>query len=365
MLMDLAAERPNDPDIPLWLAEALLASGDYPAALARFRTMLEASFEQPRRWENFINAAAGMKVLPREHLPLLRRIAERATREIAQPEVLSRLAYILLQNGEKPLAQPLLDRAIALKPADAAPRIEIAGVLALAGRYRDALAMYGRVPLAQQDPLRLVTLYAALEDWPMAEKLCWSALQQTPDNRELWRWLADVLSWKGDYERSLEWFAKLLRDKPDDADLLTRIAEVTLWSGNAAAALPKFDALLQRSFENPRLWAGYLAAAANAGQLDQDNLRLISRINDRFNESDATAEKLHSDSLFIAHLAHALARSGSTAQAESLFARALELPARDLTERKQLAGILAGAKKYKECLRYSIGFPSIPMSVCV
>jgi tetratricopeptide (TPR) repeat protein/cellulose synthase/poly-beta-1,6-N-acetylglucosamine synthase-like glycosyltransferase len=361
LLRQLAIERPNDPQIPIWLAEALLASGDFAGALERFRTMLEASFDQPEIRDHYVNAAAGLKALPAEHLPLIRRIAEQGVRgDVVRPEILSRLAWLLMPHNEKALVGRLLDRAVLLHPKDPKHRVELAGCLSKVGRYRDALAMYEGVPAEMQDPFTLIALESAISNWTAAEKLCWSTLQRDPDDRKAWRWLGDVLSWKGEHTRALEWFEKLLRDKPDDAELQIRVAEVTLWSGDAGAALNKFHALLEKSFENPRLWSGFLAAVVAAPNVSEEQQAQVLRIFERSKANDAIAEKKRDDPLFLARLAHALARADLTGEADLLFARALELAPQDGTERKELAGILALAKRYKDAIGLFEGLPLEP-----
>ena len=358
LLRALAADRPNDPQIIVWMAEALLASGDYPGAMDRLRTMLDTSFEQPRLWEHYANAASGLRQLPIEHLAMLRRIAERgAAGGIPKPEILSRLSWVLILNNDKTLVPRLLTLAVALKPKDPAQRVEIAGVLALAGRYRDALAMYEGVPLELQDPARLIALHSALKEWEPAEKLCWATLKKNPNDRVTWRWLADVLSWKGDYERSLEWFAKLLKEKPDDRDIQTRIAEVTLWRREVASALKQFEGLLAGTFEDDRLWSGFLAAAAQNKSLTPSQIRLIERIHERLRTMDAVSRKLRDDAMFLARLADGLIKAGQKTEAEALFKWALDAAPIEQADRLELADVLVSAGRFKDAINLFEGFP--------
>jgi tetratricopeptide (TPR) repeat protein/cellulose synthase/poly-beta-1,6-N-acetylglucosamine synthase-like glycosyltransferase len=352
LLKTLIEELPHDPDLPIRLAEALLAKGDHISALSRFVALLGSNFEQPNCWDGFINASAALRHLPPGQVPLLRKIAGRATKgDISKPEILSRLVYVLLENGDEKVATPLLEQVAKLKPSDPAVRDEIAGVLSYAGRNREALRMMEGVPPEKVDPYRLIACNAALREWAEAERLCWDVLKRNPKDRRAARWLADVLSWEGDYPAALEWFAKLLHDTPDDLELQLRVAEVTLWHGDTVAALEKHQALLEKTFDDPRIWEGFLVAAGAAKMLTPGQARLMRRIHERFLVDDATTEKLRANPLFLTRLAGGLARAGQTKDADALFARALQIAPTAAEERKNLAVALVAAKRFTDAVR--------------
>jgi tetratricopeptide (TPR) repeat protein len=208
--------------------------------------------------------------------------------------------------------------------------------------------MYEGVPPERRDPFRLIPLHAALRDWPASEKLCWAALQRDPDDRRAWRWLADVLSWKGDYPRSLEWFEKLAKANPDDADVRFRIGEVRLWSGDAASALIAFHALLERSFELPQVWNGFLSAAGRVSSLTPSHMKMVARIRERATANDPAGDKLRANPVFLANLGRAVAKTGDEAEGGQFLSQAFALDPREPAIRRELAGVLAGAGHYSE-----------------
>jgi predicted Zn-dependent protease len=93
ILQTLARERPGDPEMPIHVAEALLAAGDAAGALARYTAGLEADFARQRLWDGFADAAAALHTIPPGSLAVAKRLAERGVAgEFKRIETLSRLA---------------------------------------------------------------------------------------------------------------------------------------------------------------------------------------------------------------------------------------------------------------------------------
>jgi tetratricopeptide (TPR) repeat protein/cellulose synthase/poly-beta-1,6-N-acetylglucosamine synthase-like glycosyltransferase len=352
LLRELAEAAPNDPELPVRLAEVTLWSGDYDQALARFQALLEAKFDRPELWSSYVAAASSAKSLAESHRRMVLRIIEQAALEAPQDSLFfGRLAWVLHRLKEDEKAGPLLDRAVASPPQDPAARRELAGVLAAAGRSKAALQLYEGLTLDLEDRCRLAALYAADKNFAAAEEQCRAILREKPGDKRVARQLADVLSWKKDYAEALALFEKLARDDPKDAELPLRLAEVTLWSGDHDKALARFQALLVANFDQPKLWLGYVNAAAGAQKLDARQAELAARIAE---QALACESK---DVALLTRLAWVLHRLKDTAKAGPLLDRALALPPQEPAARKELAGVLAAAGKTKAALGLYEGLP--------
>jgi tetratricopeptide (TPR) repeat protein len=355
LLLELAHLAPDDPAIPVRLAEATLAAGDHPAALDRFAALLAASFEQPALWEGLVNAAAGCNPFPETRALLLRRVAARAdTGEVRSPAVLARLAWLLLPRGgpDRTVALRLLERAVALGPSEPEVVLELSGVLSAAGLNAPARKLYLKLPPERQDPYRLVDLNAALKDWKQAEAQCWRVLQRVPDDPRARLLLADVLSWKGEHATALELLGQLAQSPAGDPIVPVRIAEVTLWSGDAAGALARFRPLLVKAPHDPRVCGGYVAALASGAPLDPRDAELVQRLHRRMGAQGAAGTgSLRADGLFLARLAVALRRTGDGVAGDALLARVMESPPTSPANRVEMGGILAAAGRPADALK--------------
>jgi tetratricopeptide (TPR) repeat protein/cellulose synthase/poly-beta-1,6-N-acetylglucosamine synthase-like glycosyltransferase len=337
---------PGNAELQLRVAEATLGAGEYDAALERFQALLEARPDQADLQRGFVNAAASARALNEAQSRLLVRAAEAtAGAKCKDVAYLTRVAWALHRAGDVERAAAMLDRALALRPQEPAARKELAGVLAAAGRTKEALRLYEGLPLGPDDHRRLASLCAADQDFAAAERHCRTVLKDRPDDAEALRQLADVLSWKKDYPEALELFEKLVRAAPEDKQLQTRLAEVTLWSGAHDRAMTRFEALLEARFDQPALWRGFADAAASAQQLTPSAARLASKIADRVLTEDSK------DGVLLTRLAWVLHRQKEAARAGALLDRAVSRRPEDPAARKELAGVLAAAGKTKAALR--------------
>jgi tetratricopeptide (TPR) repeat protein/cellulose synthase/poly-beta-1,6-N-acetylglucosamine synthase-like glycosyltransferase len=353
LLLDLARLAPDDPTVPVRLAEATLAAGDYQGAANRYAALLAASFEQPPLWEGFVNAAAGCKPFPETHAPLLRQIAGRAEKgEIKSAPILARIAWLLLPRGEREraAAAKLLERALAAGTKGPDETLELSGVLSAIGMHADARRLYLTLPSGRQDPYRLVELHAAVRDWKEAETQCWRILQRVPNDKKGRRLLADVWSWKGNFTDSLNLLGTLSKEMPDDAELPVRLAEVTLWSGDFLEARARYRALLAKS-DDLKLWPGYLAAVAGAGVIAKTDADRANKMYERAVAADETGEQLQADAVFLARLAVVLAKTGDKARADRLLTKATHLEPREPEVRKTLARALAACGRLTAALK--------------
>src|SRR5262249_11352623 len=155
-----------------------------------------------------------------------------------------------------------------------------------------------------------------------------------PNDTKMRRQLADILSWKKDYQASLALFEELRQESPTDAEIPIRIAEVLLWSGAYEDALVRFHALLEAKFEQPQIWKSYADAAASAKKVGPAHNQMLIRIF-RWTMSNDT-----NDPVLLARLAWPLYRAGEKAPAGELLDKALALNPKDPAARKELASVL-------------------------
>ncbi|HVS37471.1 MAG TPA: tetratricopeptide repeat protein [Gemmataceae bacterium] len=394
-LEELVKKDPTNQEYAVRLAEVTLWSGDCDRALQRYASLLTADFDRPALWWGFVDAAAGAGAMSDAQVRVALAIADKTRagehksdrvveafrkqgKEMAEASYLTRLAWVLLQHAKDPArAGVMLDMALALRPAAPTARKELAGVLAAAGRYTEALGMYDGLTLIWQDRLPLARIYAAAEDFDGAQEQCRLVLQAQPLDKEAQRLLADVFSWKGDYSESLTLFEQLAKAFPDDKDLRRRQAEVALWSGDAARALVLFDAALAVDPDQPVLWQGFMEAAGRAPQLtaeqtarakeiagktiapDPRNVELMARVawvqfhhlNDREGGQamGRRAALLPSqDPAALTRLGWVLYELGDKDEAKSVLGRAVGLKPRPLAVRRELAGVLTAAGQFAD-----------------
>jgi cellulose synthase/poly-beta-1,6-N-acetylglucosamine synthase-like glycosyltransferase/predicted Zn-dependent protease len=352
LLAQLATARPNDAEVPVRQAEVTLWSGAYDEALARYQALVDARPEQRDLWPGYAAAASSAKELTEVQRRTVLRMVERVEAEGAKDGAfLGRLAWVLHRLRDDDRAAVLIEKAEDLPPEDPVARKELAGDLAALGRTRAALHMYEGLPLDTDDHFRLATLYAADRDFTAAERECRTVLKDRPEDRKVLRELADVLSWKKDYEEALKLFERLAREDPTDAGLPLRLAEVHLWKGDYDEALARFGAMLEEKFDRPELWGPYVDAAAGAGRLSPRQVRLALHI------AEQTAVGACKEVPFLTRLAWVLYRGKETERAGALLDRALGLRPRDPAARKELAGVLAALGRTRAALRMYDGLP--------
>jgi cellulose synthase/poly-beta-1,6-N-acetylglucosamine synthase-like glycosyltransferase/predicted Zn-dependent protease len=392
---ELTRKDPTNPYYPVRLAEVTLWSGQAPRALVRFEALLRADFRRPELWWGYVDAAAASTQLTGTQASLARSIRDeavegghrspavveafrRADRELAEDSFLTRLAWILIEHvRDSKGAEVLLDRALSLHPKRPERRKELAGVLAAARRYREALQQYDGLPLDIDDRLQLARIHAGAEDFAAAAAQCQLVLKQQPLHHGAQVLLADVLSWQQRFAEALELFGQLRKAFPDDAYLSRRQAEVTLYSGDVARALELFEAQLGANLEQPLLWRGFMDAAGRSTTLTTRQEGLARRIATRPIADEPrhiellaqTAWVLHhhlkdkqragtlllravllncEEPAVLARLAWVLHRVGDPANRDLVLKRALALRPRSAYVREELARVLAATQHVQE-----------------
>jgi tetratricopeptide (TPR) repeat protein/cellulose synthase/poly-beta-1,6-N-acetylglucosamine synthase-like glycosyltransferase len=366
LLQALAAELPGDDALPVRLAEVALAGGNAGEASLRFMALLEKSFDQPRLWRGFLDAAGSAPLTPL-HAATAERIATRAA-EGALPDAayLSRLVWVLHRLGPNApedrrhaaTTQKLLDRAVALKPKVPAARKELAGMLAVAGRFEDARRLYEGLALGLKDRLVLADLHTGAGDYAAAEKQCWEVLQVTPQDPLVLRKLADVLSWQGHYSRSQAVFARLATLNPGDETIPLRVAEVTQWGGDNALAARLFEDLLSRNPHQPAAVRGFLAAVGGLRVLTPGQVRRVKRIHQSSLAGGTIDPALRRDAVYLCRLARALSLAGDEAPAKAVLDRAVALRPEKPDDVQALVDLLAAFGRPHEALALSAKLPA-------
>jgi cellulose synthase/poly-beta-1,6-N-acetylglucosamine synthase-like glycosyltransferase/predicted Zn-dependent protease len=342
----LIADNPKDHELLRRRAEVTLWSGAYDKALTQFEKLLTTQFEQPALWPAFVDAASSAAELTDEQGRIAQRIAERVSRaEAKDVALLTRLAWVLQRLKKPDLVGSLLNRAVALKPQDAAARRELAGVLAAAGRGKDALHLYDGLALDVDDHYRLAMLHAAEKDFEGAERQCRALLRERPEDKQALRLLASVLGWKKDYPEAIALVQRLADEDPQDAELPIRLAELLLWSGDYEKAAARYQELLENHFDRPELCRGFVDAAAGLPQLSEGQAGIVLRIRETVENAGST------DPAFLARLAWLVYRVREPAKAGALLDRAIALRPRDQGVRRELAGTLAAVGRARDALQ--------------
>ncbi len=357
---ELIRRDPVDIDLRIRLAEVYLWSKDYSSSLGVLVNLPETALSRLEVRRGFIDSAsANGKLLDRAAIVRAQAIAKWTLDAPPNEEIrssvsyLSRLAWVLLKGSDRELADKLLSAAMALKPKEPADRKELGGVLAAAERVAEAFQMYEGLTLEGDDRFRIIGLYSASRDFGHAEEECRKILRTEAGNRLARHWLADVLSWKGMHEESLRLFHELQILEPTNAEIPVRIAEVTLWSGDAAAALPLFAGLLAKEFDRPRLWEGFVAAAAVVPALNKEQLNLITRIRGVAKQTEIKSAP------FWSRLAWIVYREHGESEAGAYLDQAIALKPTTANERREIAGVLSAFKRYKE----AAAFYDFPLTV--
>ena len=394
---ELIREFPADPELPVRVAQVALWSGDYSTAADRFRVLLATDFDRPWLWYEYVDAAASAKKLTTEQDRLTRAIADRvaagdhvspraesearkAGRTLKEGVFLTRLAWVLWEHvKDAGRATTVLDKAVALPAGEPAARKELAGVLAAAKRFDEALTQYDGLTLGPDERLGLARIYAAAGRFPQAIEQCKEVLKTRPLDREARTTLADALSFDGRFAESLALFDTLLEMNPGDAELRRRRAEVTLWSGDVAGGLTRFEELLRGDADNPKLGRGFIEAAGRTESLSPDQLKLAQRVVSRPDVTESKDTELLAragwvlfrhlndeagstsllvramgarpkDAAVLTRLAWALHRAGHKGNADVVLGEAVALAPKDPRTRRELAGVLTAVGRFPDAL---------------
>jgi cellulose synthase/poly-beta-1,6-N-acetylglucosamine synthase-like glycosyltransferase/tetratricopeptide (TPR) repeat protein len=343
----LLQETPADRRLRVRLAEMTLWHGDYDKAWTYFAGLLETEPDQPDLWRCFVDAAASAETLLTEkHRPVLLRIYDAMMAAETKPEYLSRLAWVYFRHKETARTDRLLDKALALRPAEPAVRKELAGVLAAAGRYDAAVQMYAGLKLTFADRLRLVEIYAGGKHFDAAEREVRALLNTRIGDARAQLLLAAVLIWNKKYDEANSIYRQLQRSYPNDTAISVKLAELALWTGQYDNALVQFYNLLEPDPNRTRFWVGYIDSAASARQLPESHRKLVVHISQKTLESQA------GDSVFLVRLAWVLRRFKELDRSVAVLQLALTKDQTARAARHQLAETLYEGGRHEEAEKH-------------
>jgi cellulose synthase/poly-beta-1,6-N-acetylglucosamine synthase-like glycosyltransferase/tetratricopeptide (TPR) repeat protein len=338
----LAQESPQDRRLQGRHADVTLWSGDFNQALDLFQVLIDEQFDAAELRRSYLDAAASStRIFSRVHHQTALRIYEACAKSEISVEYLSRLAWVLYRLKEEVKVNRLLDRALALRPTEPAPRRELAGMLATVGRPKEARALYAGLSLTFADRYHLAELDAASGNLNAAETQVRALLKVKPDDVKVRLLLASILSSRKQFAEAAVVYKEVLRDQPDDAQVRVKIAELMLWSGDYDNALVQFQKIFDGGVQEPRLWKAYVDAAASAHNLPE-NARPTAV--DLF---EKTVKAQDQDAVFLTRLAWVLRRVHEPARSTVLLEKVISRDPGNRSVRLQLAEALYEMGEYQ------------------
>lgn len=358
----LVKEDPDDVDMKVFQADVNLwmkTPASLDRALELYTVLANKYPDNIHVLTGFANAAAKSRSpLTEPAQSILAKAADRASAaDTKDPLLIARVAEAYANKFDDAMrvkARQLALKAAALDPKDPIVRREVAYVLAnpKIELFKEADALFVGIELAGEERKQYVFIASQAENYEAARRQARLYLaEQLPGSlkyREARRLLADVLTWKGDYEEALAIYNQLAVDQKGDKDLRVQIAEVYRYWQNYPVALQKFAELLNEDFENRQLWVGLIDAASSAPDANIKHLKeLLLRIHARF------ANEL-SDPRTLSRLAWILIRLDEPARAHPLLTRAVAANPQQPAVRKELAGVLARVDRRGEAIEMLI-----------
>ncbi len=234
-------------------------------------------------------------------------------------------------------------------PDDRATQEHLADVLTWQKDFAGSVSAYEQLV---KDPskatssvrLRLASAYEAVNNFAGAAGQYRLILEKTPDDKTALEHLGQVLSWSKDFRKAADVYERLVELEPSNAAWLTRVAELRLWSGNAVAALAAYSRLLEMDLHQPKLWRGFVDAAAQVPQLGPAPARLARGI------GRDVLDRPEKDALFLSRLAWILVRAGATDDAKAVLKQADALGPTDPAVRNELAGVFGAVGNFKRAI---------------
>lgn len=347
-------EDPTDTKLKTFLADVTLWDRDFDGAFELYQQLHRQFPNDIDVTKGYLNAAGkSSKPLAESEVATIAKLAEsKNILELNDPLLLARLAEVVrvrLLDPEK--SRDLALRAFRLDPKDPIIRKEIGSILAgkNIGLFKEADIMYTGTELTGDERKAYISIAAQAENFEAARRQARLYLAEqvpnTPKEREARRLLADVLTWKGDYEEALAIYERMLAVKNDDKDIRVDIAEVNRFWQNYPVALQLYAKLLTEQFENEQMWIGFIDAASSArdDRMIEIYKELLVKVHDRYAPSLKDPRRL-------SRLAWVMLRINEAAKANALLTRAVAANPPQPAVRKELAGVLAAAARRQEAI---------------
>lgn len=343
---------PDDLEMRIFQAEVNVWDKNLEKALELFIPLVKQNQDNPAVAAGFANAAAKIRTpLSEEIQVLLMKVADRAAApDNKDPLLVARAAEAYATQLNDPIrGRQLALKAAAMDPKDPIVRREVAYVLAHPNiqLFKEADQLFSTIELKGDDRMQYVFIASSAENYVAARKQARIYAQEQIGDpkkyREARKLLADVLTWKGDYEEALAIYNQLTEGKLEDqTELREKIAEVFRYSQNYPLALQKFGELLNANFENKKLWAGFIDAASSAPKIENQK-ELLLKLHTRMGPEITDPQTL-------SRLAWIMLRLNEPARAHPLLTRAVAANPEKPSTRKELAGVLAAADRRLEAI---------------
>ncbi len=367
------AEGIKDASIKVRLAQAYNAQaanktnkkGKYVDAINVIAPVLEDKDYYPPAVDAFVNAASLVEgieknrpgfneVLYQRVQALTNTLYERAkSGDSSNPIYLSRLAWVLQRLGQTAESSEMVSKALIRLPNDeaGAMRQQLAGVLLQSGKTDSAMIVLGGINSPEARKLQ-IGIYLENKDFDKAlvQAKAMAENDRTMENR---KFVADILSWKGDItslKEAIRIYEQLNRDNPNE-DTDARIAEITLWAKEYSDAVAKYQSLLEPAakFKNnaPKYGDGYINAASSfvsRSELTPAQIRIAEQLAELKLQSGTI------DPLIAARLAWVLIKSKDPQMAERVLSKIVIPNDMKPEAKKEISDVLAGAGLFEKAL---------------
>src|SRR5262249_2614684 len=340
LIDEIVKAEPDNLEMKILQADVNVWSKNLDQALALFLPLVKQYPNNPKVVTGFANAAAKARgPLSDDAHGILLQITDQAT-GAKDPLLIARVAEAHATKLNDPVkAQTLALKAAEMNPRDPIVRREVAYTLAhpLIKLFREADALFASMDRSGEDRKQYAFIASQAENYEAARKQARIYLsEQVPGSlkeREAHRLLADILTWKGDYEEALAIYEGLADEQKKDRDLKIEIAEVHRYWQNYPVPPAEFAELLREDFESKQLWIGYTASASTTRKTKHQGemlLRVFDRSMPEFQAPRA-----------LPRLAGVMIRLNERPRAPPLLTRAVRLTPPQPAVRKELAGVLA------------------------
>jgi cellulose synthase/poly-beta-1,6-N-acetylglucosamine synthase-like glycosyltransferase/tetratricopeptide (TPR) repeat protein len=354
LIGDILKQNPDDLEMRIFQADVNVWAKNLDQALALYLPLVKEHPENLDVAIGFANAAAKSKApITEEATGQLLRLADKAASpDVKDPLLVARVAEAYATRlHEKERAKQLALKAAQMDPKDPIVRREVAFALANPdiGLYKEADILFTGMELTGEERKQYVFIASQAENYEAARRQARLYLaEQVPGTlkeREARRLLADVLTWKGDYEEALALYERLAENQPKDRDLRVEIAQVYRYWQNYPMALARFAELVGEDLENKNLWVGLIDAASSAGRARiMPQKDLLMQVYAKY---APTIDKPQG----MSRLAWVMFLLDEPAKAQPLLTRAVAANPQQPAVRKELAGVLAALDRRAEAIQ--------------
>lgn len=362
MIDEILARNPDDLEMRVFQADTTLWAKDFAKAQDLYLALAKNNPNNPKVLQGFANAAAKSKTpLTPDSIGIIEKLTAQAQAPTMRDALLcARLAEV---NAVK-LNDPIKAKQLALKAFELAPseqvaradafeaitRKEIGYILANEKimEYRKSDTMFSGVDLKGEERKTYALIASAAENYEAARRQARlyvaEQMPNTVEERAARRFLAEILTWKQDYEEALAIYEKLSAASKEDRNLKISIAEVNRFWQNYPVALQRYAELLNDHFEDEKLWIGLIDSASSAPRpLVKQHKELLVKVHDRLAGS-------LSDPRRQSRMAWVMLQLGEGAKANTLLTKAVSAKPEQPAVRKELAGVLAAADRRQEAI---------------